>query len=153
MDQNAVSLPSYGRGLALVSGILLFCGPALAGQVNVTVSGVTPNGTAVFVALCTSSLDPSTCDRGDRKPASGSSMRFSFDNVSGKIAVAAYQDLDGSGSLERTKLGLPREPFGFSNDAGRARRPSFETAAFNVGTGAANITVRLRTLSQTGAQE
>lgn len=148
-------LPSYGRALGLVS---IFCSaltPALAGQINVVVSGVTPNGTPVLVALCTSSLDPGTCQRGDRKIATGSTMRFSFDDVpSGRLAVAAYQDLDGSGSIERTRLGLPREPFGFSNDAGAARRPTFDAAAFNVGSGTSNVSIRLRTLSQAaGAQE
>jgi len=149
-----LSLPQYGRALVLVSGILLQAGPAFAGQINVTVSGVTPNGTGVLVALCTSSLDPNTCERGDRKPASGTTVRFTFENVApGRIAVAAFQDLDGSGSIERTNLGLPREPFGFSNDAGRSRRPTFDAAAFNVGYGTLNVSVRLRTLSQAAAQE
>lgn len=148
------SLPPYGQTLALVSGILLLASSASAGQINVTVTGVTPNGTGVSVALCASSLDPSTCDRGDRKPASGTSMRFLFENVPpGRIAVAAFQDLNGSGSIERSNLGLPREPFGFSNDAGRSRRPTFDAAAFNVGSGTSNVSIRLRTLSQAGAQE
>lgn len=149
-----MSLPPYGRTLALVSGILLQAAAAFAGQINVTVTGVTPNGTGVLVALCDTSLDPSMCNRGDRKTASATTMRFTFDNVpAGKIAVAAFQDLDGSGSIERTNLGLPREPFGFSNDAGRSRRPTFEAAAFNVGSGLSNVSIRLRTLSQAGAQE
>lgn len=148
-------LPLYGVTPVLVSIFLVAGTPAMAAEVNVTVSGVAANGTYVFAALCTSSLDPATCERGDRKAASGTTVRFKFENVPpGRLAVAAYQDLDGSGSIERTRLGLPREPFGFSNDAGRARRPDFEAAAFNVGSGTSNVNVRLRTLSQAaGAQE
>ena len=150
-----MTLPLYGAVATLVSIFFVVGTPAKAGEVNVTVSGVVANGTYVFAALCTSSLDPDTCQKGDRKIATGPNVRFSFDNVPpGRLAVAAYQDLDGSGSIERTKLGLPREPFGFSNDAGRARRPSFDAAAFNVGSGTSNVNVRLRTLSQAaGAQE
>ena len=150
-----MTLPLYGAVATLVSIFFVVGTPAKAGEVNVTVSGVVANGTYVFAALCTSSLDPDTCQKGDRKIATGPNVRFSFDNVPpGRLAVAAYQDLDGSGSIERTKLGLPRDPFGFSNDAGRARRPSFDAAAFNVGSGTSNVNVRLRTLSQAaGAQE
>ena len=150
-----MTLPLYGAVATLVSIFFVVGTPAKAGEVNVTVSGVVANGTYVFAALCTSSLDPDTCQKGDRKIATGPNVRFSFDNVPpGRLAVAAYQDLDGSGSIERTKLGLPREPFGFSIDAGRARRPSFDAAAFNVGSGTSNVNVRLRTLSQAaGAQE
>jgi uncharacterized protein (DUF2141 family) len=153
--QNRVPAPLYASTLALVSSFLLGAAPCVAGQINVTVSGVVTNGTVVYVALCTTSLDPNTCEKGDRRAATGSSMRFTFDNVPpGRMAVAAYQDIDGSGSIERTKLGLPREPFGFSNDAGRERRPTFEAAAFNVGNGASNVSIRLRTLSQAArAQE
>lgn len=150
-----MSLPLYGLPATLVSIFLVAGAPALAGDVSVTVSGVVPNGTQVYAALCTSSLDPGTCQRGERKAANGPNIRFSFDNVApGRLAVAAFQDLDGSGSLERTNLGLPREPFGFSNDAGRGRRPTFEAAAINVGSGPSSVNVRLRTLSQAaGAQE
>ena len=150
-----MSAQSYGMAPALVSLCLLAATPGSAGQINVTVTNVVPNGTSVLAALCTTSLDPDTCKTGDRKAATGSTVRFSFDNVpAGRVAVAAFQDFDGSGSIERTRLGLPREPFGFSNDAGRARRPTFEAAAITVGAGSSNVTIRLRTLSQAaGAQE
>jgi uncharacterized protein (DUF2141 family) len=150
-----MTLPLYGVAPVLVSIFLVAGTQAMAAEVHVTVSGAAANGTYVFAALCTSSLDPGTCERGDRKIATGPNVRFTFENVPpGRLAVAAFQDIDGSGSIERTKLGLPREPFGFSNDAGRARRPTFEAAAFNLGSGTSNVNVRLRTLSQAaGAQE
>ena len=52
----------------------------------------------------------------------------------GRYAIAAFQDVDGDGVLGKGAFGLPREPFGFSNNA-RARfgPPSFDSAAFSVG--------------------
>lgn len=51
----------------------------------------------------------------------------------GRYAIAAFQDLDGDGRLSKGALGIPREPFGFSNDArGRFGPPTFEAATFTV---------------------
>ncbi len=61
----------------------------------------------------------------------------------GSYAVAAFQDLDGDGRLGRTPLGLPTEPYGFSNGAGRRGRPDFAAAAFRLGEPGASLRVRL----------
>lgn len=122
---------------------------AQAGSVSLTLSGIVPNGTIVLAAVCTSELEPSSCALGERKTASSSTMRFSFEGLSpGRYAVAAYQDLNGNGSLDRSKLGLPLEPFGFSNDAGRSGRPSFVSAAFVLGDGKREVSVRLRGIAR-----
>lgn len=127
---------------------------ATAGSLNVTVSGINPNGTTVAVAVCANGLDFGTCQFGDTRAANAGVMRFSFDVPPGRYAVAAYQDTNRSGSLERSRLGIPLEPYGLSNDAGRSRRPSFETAAFNMGSGDRNVSVRLQSISHAaGTQE
>jgi uncharacterized protein (DUF2141 family) len=51
----------------------------------------------------------------------------------GRYVIAAFQDLDSDGELGKGAFGIPREPFGFSNDArGRFGPPTFEDAAFTV---------------------
>jgi uncharacterized protein (DUF2141 family) len=63
----------------------------------------------------------------------------------GVYAVAAYHDLDGSGQLERSTLGAPIEPYGFSNDARRAfGPPKFDKAAIGIGPGDLIIEITLR---------
>jgi uncharacterized protein (DUF2141 family) len=54
----------------------------------------------------------------------------------GRYVIAAFQDTDGDGKLTKGALGIPREPFGFSNGA-RARfgLPAFDAAAFELTTG------------------
>ena len=39
------------------------------------------------------------------------------DVAAGEYAVAAFQDRNGDGELDRNFLGMPKEPYGFSNDA------------------------------------
>ena len=139
---------SYFRsGLLAIS--LTWGAWANAGSIAVTVSGVVPNGTIVLAAVCTSDLDPSSCGTGERKVAASSTMRFVFEGLQpGRYAVAAFQDLNGNGSLERSKLGLPLEPFGFSNDAGRSARPSFNAAAFSLVEGRREVYIRLRGIAR-----
>ena len=51
----------------------------------------------------------------------------------GRYAVAAFHDTDGNGDLTLWPIGVPREAYGFSNDArGRFGPPPFEAAAIEV---------------------
>jgi uncharacterized protein (DUF2141 family) len=63
----------------------------------------------------------------------------------GRYVIAAFQDSDGDGKLSKNRLGIPREPFGFSNGA-RARfgPPPFEAAAFDLTPAGATQRVVLR---------
>lgn len=51
----------------------------------------------------------------------------------GRYAVAAFHDTDANGRLTLWPVGLPREAYGFSNDArGRFGPPPFSAAAFDL---------------------
>ena len=140
------------RSSLLAAPLVFWSAIADAGSVAVTLSGVVPNGTTVLAAVCTSELEPSSCGTGERRAAASSTMRFVFEGLApGKYAIAAYQDLNGNGNLDRSKLGLPLEPFGFSNEAGRSARPAFNAAAFFLGEGRKEIYVRLRSISRQNA--
>lgn len=126
----------------LLAGLL--AGPAGAASVRVTVEGVQPGTGRVFVALCVGGLSEQFCRIGESAPASAPALGFGFSDVPpGLYAVAAYQDLDGDGRLARTPLGLPREPYGFSNGAGRGGRPDFPAAAFTLAEPGASLRIRL----------
>ena len=132
---------------------LIACTHATATTVVVKVSGIEPDGRNVYAALCSGGLNPQSCHFGAGKPATAPVMQFVFDVLPGRYAAAAFQDLNGSGNFAQSKLGLPLEPYGFSNDAGRTRRPSFDAAAFLVEDRQRMVEVRLRRLSQGAAQE
>lgn len=51
----------------------------------------------------------------------------------GIYAIAIYHDLDKNGELNNNWLGIPKEPYGFSNDAnGKMGPPDYEDATFEV---------------------
>ncbi|KMO34685.1 hypothetical protein VQ03_23125 [Methylobacterium tarhaniae] len=132
------------RRVLLAAALAILAAPAEAADLSVEVDGVEPGAGRVFVALCTGSLAEEACRIGQSGPAAGPSLRFGFSDVPpGTYAVAAFQDLDGDGRLGRTSLGLPTEPYGFSNGAGRRGRPDFSAAAFRLLEPGANLRVRL----------
>jgi uncharacterized protein (DUF2141 family) len=118
---------------------------AQAGTLEVDISNVAPGAGDVKVALCQTALEIDRCQRTQSTAASAATVRVAFTDVPpGRYAVAAFQDVDGTGELRRGKLGIPLEPYGFSNGAGGARRPNFEAAAFDLGAEGRRIGVTLR---------
>jgi uncharacterized protein (DUF2141 family) len=58
-----------------------------------------------------------------------------FENVKpGEYAISTYHDIDDNKELNTGFMGIPKEPYGFSNDArGTFGPPSYENAKFTVG--------------------
>lgn len=60
-------------------------------------------------------------------------------------AIAVFQDLDGNGVLTKNGLGIPTEPYGFSNNArGTFGPPSFGKAQFTVTEDLNTLEIRVR---------
>jgi len=139
------------RRPAVIALTALLSGPALAQSATVTVqvTGVADGQGAVSVGLCPTALEEKACTLGQSRAAQGAAMRFAFRNVPpGAYAVAVYQDVNGNGRLDRNALGLPTEPYGFSNDVGRIGPPTFSGARVPVPASGATIPVRLARFGQ-----
>jgi uncharacterized protein (DUF2141 family) len=69
-----------------------------------------------------------------------------FRNVEpGIYAISAFRDKNGNGKLDRSVIGKPKEPFGFSNDAsGHFGPPKWQDAKFDVNGASTTITVHLK---------
>ncbi len=66
------------------------------------------------------------------------------DLPSGRYAVAAYLDRNRSGRQEKNFLGVPKEIYGFSNDArSMFGPPAFAEAAFDIGVNAVTKSIHL----------
>lgn len=120
--------------------------PAAAAQATLTVqvTGVESSTGSVVVGICPKSFDESTCTGGQTLPAKAGAMRFTFRNVAaGSYAIAVYHDVNGNGRLDKQLIGIPAEPYGFSNDVGRIGPPSFEGARVRVNAPATTVGVRL----------
>ena len=72
------------------------------------------------------------------------SLRVTLHDLApGSYVIQLFHDANGNGELDTNMLGIPTEGYGFSNDAGRYGRPSFEDAAVSV-EGDTTIEVRVR---------
>jgi uncharacterized protein (DUF2141 family) len=63
--------------------------------------------------------------------------------ASKKYAVAVLEDLNGNGDMDKTFIGIPKEPWGVSNDvpAHTFGPPNFDEAAFQLTT---NKTIQIK---------
>ena len=133
---RAVSLRLRVPGV-LFAASCLATAAAVAGDLTIEVSGVIPNRGKVYVALY---------DSADTFPISGRQrvaqvlppqderLTVHFrDLPPGQYAAAAYQDLNGNGKLDKSFLGIPKEPYGFSQQArGSMGPPKFAQAAVTI---------------------
>ena len=63
---------------------------------------------------------------------SGDSVKVIFENLKpGKYAISVLHDTNNNKDMDRNKLGIPKEGFGFSNNVtGAMGPPSFERAQY-----------------------
>jgi uncharacterized protein (DUF2141 family) len=103
-------------------------------SVEVTLTGIRPGKGSLRVGLFTEANFLKNPVEGKIVKASGESIVVKFENVrDGEYALSVIHDANENGELDKTKLGIPREGFAFSNNAmGKKGPPSFEKAKFEV---------------------
>ena len=63
----------------------------------------------------------------------------------GKYAISVFHDEDGDGKMDKNSVGYPLDKYGFSNNPSSFfGPPSFEKAAFEVGTKPVRVDIKLR---------
>lgn len=102
----------------------------------------------VMLALCpdsTSFEDELNC-RFEKVKAGGALVFFDLSGLApGNYAIRAVHDVDADGDIDVNMLGIPTEPFGFSNDAmGKMGPPTFDQAKFRIKPGANSVSFRMR---------
>ncbi|NOY63036.1 MAG: DUF2141 domain-containing protein [Gammaproteobacteria bacterium] len=115
--------------------------PLLANSLTIEVAGVTDAEGEIRIALFDKAdgfPDEASLFRGDTALASladaSGKIIFHFTAlVPGIYAIAAYHDKNGNQQLDKNFFGLPKEPYGISNNI-RARfgPPTFEKALFEI---------------------
>jgi uncharacterized protein (DUF2141 family) len=67
------------------------------------------------------------------KKATANSLSIAVTDIAqGEYAVMVYQDLNNDGKLGRNLMGIPNEPYGFSNNPRLMGAPKFAQLAVNV---------------------
>lgn len=105
-------------------------------------------GGMLYVALCPGS-EAYEKERGCRLlkgVAEGKEVLITVDDLpEGRYAAKAFHDVNGNGKMDLNWMGIPKEPYAFSNDAmGSMGPPRYEQAAFTVGKGPNAIRFRMR---------
>ena len=73
--------------------------------------------------------------------------QIKFDIPFGSYALSGFQDFDNNGVMSGNFLGIPKEPFGFSNDArGKFGPPKWNDAVFIFNTSNQEVTLKLKKL-------
>jgi uncharacterized protein (DUF2141 family) len=110
---------------------------ASAADLTVEIQGIKPATGHVVIAVYNNAKDfPVPEKRMTFKSvvAENSVTSVTFADLEpGRYAVVAYQDENNNGKLDKNLLGVPSEPYGFSNHArGRMGPPSFDAAAVDL---------------------
>ena len=134
-----------------VLSAILFCSGFLFAQTTLTVEVQVKDveaGGVMRAALCAdeASFDTEKGCTFKAVKVEGKTISLTYSGLaSGTYALKLYQDIDGDEKLGTNVLGIPNEPFGFSNNAmGHFGPPSFEQAAFKVGNEPTTIKVKMK---------
>lgn len=133
---------------ALAAALVVMALPvqASAATLTIKVQGVTGEGGMLKVGLCDAQSFLRKPDHGSISTAKSGQMAVSFkDLVPGDYAVQVFQDINENDRVDRNFLGIPTEPYGFSNNPTTLfGPPSFDRVKFAVKDGDNLIVVRLR---------
>lgn len=139
----------------LAAGLCLFslalAGPAAAGDLSLFISNIAPLAGASQLRAAIYDSEESFEKNGP--PVAALVLRNVGEGAHlavgplppGKYAIRVFQDLNDNGKVDTNLLGVPTEPFGFSNDAiGTLGPPSFGAAAVTLGDTGASVKINLR---------
>ena len=129
--------------LPLSLAFLLLMSPAFAGTVTVEVHNIETKG-EMHLAIY-EDADVFEKDNGEKGGAakgiiegvieevSTGTATYTFELPSGTYAIGIFIDANYNNKMDRNVFGVPKEQYGFSNDAkGSFGKPSFKDASFTV---------------------
>ena len=137
------------RSFIALAGLFLSLGSPAQNSliVEVRLSGPSSGGT-LRMALCPTSgaydTEQGCLTRVVR--VVGSTAEITYEGLEeGRYAIKTFHDVNDNGELDTNWIGIPLEPYGFSNDAmGTFGPPSFEQAGSVVKPGANTVRLRMK---------
>jgi uncharacterized protein (DUF2141 family) len=140
-----------GRRIDIAGGVaallVVSAAAAHAANVKVTVERVPSARGEVHVDICDEkTFLTDSCPYDAYVPAKRGRVTVVVANVPpGRYAAVAYHDENANRDLDTNALGMPKEPYGFSNDPPMLLGPPlFKDSAFDVGAGDVAVKIRLR---------
>lgn len=113
--------------------LFIIVGIQVPGELKVVVNNIAPVEGDIYVAIYDHPEKYMSVEMAVFKqmvPVKEETETIIFSNVpEGEYAIAVFQDLNGNGELDLKSTGIPKEPFGFSNDArGKMGPPKYKNA-------------------------
>ena len=91
------------------------------------------NTAAGFEDSVENESEEASCASGAAKAQLEETFKITIELPDGEYAIAAFLDLNKNEKMDKNFIGIPKEQYGFSNNAmGRMSAPSFEQAKFKV---------------------
>lgn len=109
----------------------------MSNPITLEITGISANGGQVQVAVFNSEatfLDEKKYFKLVGQPVVNGqkTMTFSLDLPPGDYAISAFHDENGNGKLDKNWVGIPTEPYGFSNNfIAKWGKPTWEKTRFS----------------------
>jgi uncharacterized protein (DUF2141 family) len=105
------------------------------GPLSITISNIYPVEGDLYIAIYDNDEDYMEIEQAAFQKIAivqGATQTIVISEVpEGEYAVSVFHDLNGNGELDTNAIGIPGEPYGFSNDArGRFGPPKFKYTKF-----------------------
>lgn len=114
--------------------------------VRVIIENVESSSGIVNVAVCDTDFTPDGCPYHVAVPAAAGFVEAMFDDVPpGIYAVVGYHDINSNDEFDRF-LGIPREPYAMSGEAGDSLTPAFRDATLKINKGENYVIIRMKRL-------
>ncbi len=116
------------KKIILIFTLFLLSTFAFANNVKLRITNVKPNEGKVIISIHGSkeSFKNHTADKIIILETPASEIETSLELPDGEFAFSIYQDLNSDGKLNANLVGIPKEPFGFSNYNGKSVPGNFE---------------------------
>ena len=123
--------------------------PSDTEELKITVSNISPLEGELYIAVYNSPetyMDTTATAMRKIVTVTGETQTILLKNLSpGNYAIAIFQDLNANGLLDTKGIGVPAEPFGFSNDArGSVGPPEYKDALLILDSPTKEITINVK---------
>jgi uncharacterized protein (DUF2141 family) len=134
---------------AALAAIPPWSAPAAAANLTVHVQNVLPAGGVLRLGLYDAARYPDDDSKpvaAADVPATAGETIVTLHNIApGIYAIQSFQDINANDKMDQSWIGLPLEPFGFSQDATPfLSKPSFDEVKFNLSAGENTIVIHLQ---------
>jgi uncharacterized protein (DUF2141 family) len=135
----------FAKIIAACAVILM--APAYAADLTVEIKGLTSANGKVLISLFDKA--DGWMQKGLKTavaPAQKDGVTYEFKDLPmGDYAISIHHDENGNGKFDTNLVGMPIEPYGFSNDAmGNFGPPTFEQAKFKLDVTKKTVTLNLK---------